>query len=109
MSRNRERLQDPMQLLKSIQKGSNPGSRLNSVNNIAELADEDLFSMEKRNSLSKLNDSSNQLRQIHQSSAAVAAKQTFTFYPIIMQRSKQQLLLHDDSLPSDASDYQLIC
>ena len=108
MSRNRERLQDPMQLLKSIQKGSNPGSRLNSVNNIAELADEDLFSMEKRNSLSKLNDSSNQLRQTHQSTAAAAAaaKQTFTSYPIIMQRSKQQLLLHADSLSSDPSDYQ---
>jgi len=101
-SRNRERLQDPTQLFKSIQKGSNPGSRLNSVNNISELADEDLFSIEKRNSLSKLNDSSNQLRQNHQSTT----KQTITSSPVIIQRSKQQQLLHADSLSSDPSDYQ---
>ncbi len=88
-NRTRERLQDPLLLLKTINdnnKKSNPNSRLNSMTNIACIdenkTDMDLFSTEKK------------LQQPQIQRGEEEKKQ------------QPQKLLHADSLSSDPSDYQ---
>lgn len=84
----RERLQDPLQILKTLT--SNPNSRLNSINNISALneenkTDSDLFSKNLQQQYTP--------KRILPNSNAI-------------QRSKQLLLHPADSLSSDPSDYQ---
>jgi hypothetical protein len=91
-NRTRERLQDPLLLLKTINdnnKKSNPNSRLNSMTNIACIdenkTDMDLFSTEKE-------------LQHPQIQRGVEEEEE--------KKQQPQKLLHADSLSSDPSDYQ---